>query len=182
MKKAIGLVEIKSIPIGIETADEMLKAANVELIMANPICPGKYMILITGDVGAVKSSVESGKIVAGIFLVESHVINNIHEDVLVSLTGFTEIDKVKSIGAIETISALTAIKAGDIAVKASNVKLIEIRIAKGLGGKGFLILTGEVSAVKSAVKSCLNELGESGSIISTSVVSSPHKSLIEKLR
>ena len=61
MKKAIGLVEIKSIPIGIETADEMLKAANVELIMANPICPGKYMILITGDVGAVKSSVESGK-------------------------------------------------------------------------------------------------------------------------
>ena len=47
MKKAIGLVEIKSIPIGIETADEMLKAANVELIMANPICPGKYMILIS---------------------------------------------------------------------------------------------------------------------------------------
>ena len=92
------------------------------------------------------------------------------------------IDNVKSIGAIETISALTAIKAGDIAVKASNVKLIETRIAKGLGGKGFLILTGEISAVKSAIKSCLNELEDSGSIISTSVISSPHKSLIEKLR
>ena len=38
---------------------------------------------------------------------------------------------LKSIGAIETISALTAIKAGDVAVKASNVKLIETRIAKG---------------------------------------------------
>ena len=182
MKKAIGLIEIKSIPIGIETADEMLKSANVELIMANPICPGKYIILITGDVGSVKSAVESGKKIAGIFLVESYVINNIHEDVLVSLTGFTEIDNIKSIGAIETISALTAIKAGDIVVKSSNVKLIETRIAKGLGGKGFLILTGEVSAVKSAVKSCLNELSKSGSIISTSVVSSPHKSLIEKLR
>lgn len=182
MKKAIGLMELKSIPIGIETADEMLKAANVDLIMANPICPGKYMILISGDVGAVKSSIETGKKVADIFLVEYHIINNVHEDVLISLSGYSEIDKVKSIGAIETISALTAIKAGDVAVKASNVKLIETRIAKGLGGKGFLILTGEVSAVKSAIKSCLNELGESGSIISTSVISSPHRSLIEKLR
>lgn len=182
MKKAIGLMELKSIPIGIETADEMLKAANVDLIMANPICPGKYMILISGDVGAVKSSIETGKKVADIFLVEYHIINNVHEDVLISLSGYSEIDKVKSIGAIETISALTAIKAGDVAVKASNVKLIETRIAKGLGGKGFFILTGEVSAVKSAIKSCLNELGESGSIISTSVISSPHRSLIEKLR
>lgn len=182
MKRAIGLIELKSIPVGIETADEMLKAANVDLVMANPICPGKYMILITGDVGAVKSAIESGKRVANIFLVESHVINNIHEDVLVSLTGFNEVENIKSIGAIETISALTAIKAGDIAVKASNVQLMEIRVAKGLGGKGFLLLTGEVSAVKSAIKSCLNDLEESGAIISTSVISSPHRSLVEKLR
>ena len=182
MRKAIGLIELKSIPVGLETADEMLKASNVELVMANPICPGKYMILVTGDVGAVKSAVESGERIAGIFLVESHVINNIHKDVLVSLTGYTEIDNVKSIGAIETISALTAIKAGDIAVKSSNVQLIETRIAKGLGGKGFLIITGEVSAVESAIKSCTNELGASGSIISTSVIHSPHKSLIEKFR
>lgn len=182
MKKAIGLVELKSIPVGLETADEMLKAANVELVMATPICPGKYMILVTGDVGAVKSAVESGKRIAGVFLVESHVINNIHEDVLVGLTGYTEIENIKSIGAIETISALTAIKAGDIAVKSSNVQLVEIRVAKGLGGKGFLIFSGEVSSVESAVKSCLNELGEYGSIISTSVIHSPHKSLIEKFR
>ena len=106
MKKAIGLMELKSIPIGIETADEMLKAANVDLIMANPICPGKYMILISGDVGAVKSSIETGKKVADIFLVEYHIINNVHEDVLISLSGYSEIDKVKSIGAIETISAV----------------------------------------------------------------------------
>ncbi|WP_434798619.1 BMC domain-containing protein [Terrisporobacter vanillatitrophus] len=181
MKKAIGLIELKSIPIGIQTADEMLKAANVELILANPICPGKYMILISGDVGAVNNSIKTGINMADIFLVESHVINNVHEDVLVAVSGVSDVKDIKSIGAIETISALTAIKAADIAVKSSNIKLIEVRIAKGLGGKGFLIMTGEVSSIKSAVKSCENELGKMGEITSTAVIPSPHRNLIESL-
>lgn len=39
---------------------------------------------------------------------------------------------------------------------------MEIRIARGLGGKGFVILTGEVSAVRSAVKAAMNQLEETG--------------------
>ena len=181
MKKAIGLVELKSTPIGIQTADEMVKAANVELVLANPVCPGKYMIVVSGDVGAVKNSVERGKSIADVFLVESHIINNVSPQVLVAIAGATDIKDLKSIGAIETISALTIIKAADIAVKASNVHLIEVRIAKGLGGKGFLIMTGEISSVKSAIKSCENELAKLGEITSTSIIASPHKSLLEKI-
>ena len=173
MKKAIGLVELKSTPIGIQTADEMVKAANVELVLANPVCPGKYMIVVSGDVGAVKNSVERGKSIADVFLVESHIINNVSPQVLVAIAGATDIKDLKSIGAIETISALTIIKAADIAVKASNVQLIEVRIAKGLGGKGFLIMTGEISSVKSAIKSCENELAKLGEITSTSIIASP---------
>ena len=41
---SIGLLELKSIPVGIETADEMIKAANVQLLTASPTCPGKYII------------------------------------------------------------------------------------------------------------------------------------------
>ena len=181
MKKAIGLIEVKSIPMGILAADEMLKSANVELLLANPICPGKYMILIGGDVGAVKNSIEKGKSVADIFLVEDNIINNVDERVLVAISGMSDVSSIKSIGVIETISALTIIKAADVAVKASNVQLIEVRIAKGLGGKGFLVMTGEISSVKSAIKSCENELGKLGEITSTSVLASPHKSLIEKI-
>ena len=62
MGKSIGLVELKSIPVGVQTADEMLKAANVDLLVATAICPGKYIIIISGQVGAVKSSMETGKI------------------------------------------------------------------------------------------------------------------------
>lgn len=181
MAQSIGLLELKSIPIGMETADEMLKAASVELLLATPICPGKYIIIVSGNVGAVKSSVKAGIGMADTFLVGHHIINNVHESIPAAISGTAEVTNVSAIGIIETISALTAVTAGDIAAKASNVRLIEIRIARGLGGKGFLIFTGEISAVKSAVNSCLNELKETGEITSHSVISSPHKDLIKSI-
>ncbi len=172
---------MRSIATGVKTADEMLKSADVELIMSSPICPGKYVILVSGNVGSVKNAVETGIRAADIFLVESHIINNLDDKVIPALSATTEIKEMKAIGVIETISALTSVKAGDIAVKTSSVELIEIRIARGLGGKGFVVLTGELSSVKSAVKTCLSELKDGGEIVSTSVIPSPHPGLIAKL-
>lgn len=181
MKRSIGLVELKSIPVGIKVSDEMLKSANVELVLATPICPGKYVILISGDVGAIKSAVNCGINAGGIFVTDHHIINNVHEDVLHGISGTSEYDNVAAVGIIETISAISSIKAGDTAVKSADVSLIEIRIARGLGGKGFLVFTGEISAVKSAIQAVTNELGEDGEITSFADIPSPHEDLIEKL-
>ena len=173
MGKSIGLLELKSIPVGIETADAVLKAANVELLTATPTCPGKYVIIIC--------AMESGRQTAGIYLVGHHTINNVHASVPEAIVGTLEVGHIASIGVIETMTALTAVEAGDYAAKAANVRLMEIRIARGLGGKGFVILTGEVSAVRSAVKAAMNQLEETGDITSSSVIASPHPGLIDKL-
>lgn len=181
MGKAIGLLELKSIPIGIETADGVLKAANVDLLVASPICPGKYVIIISGAVGAVKSAMDSGRRIADTYLICHHTINNVHESVPSALVGTMEVGHINAVGVIETMSALTAVQAGDYAAKAANVHLMEIRVARGLGGKGFVIFTGEVSAVRSAVKAALNQLEWTGDITSSCVIPSPHPGLIDKL-
>lgn len=181
MEKAIGLLELKSIPVGIQAADAMVKAAHVELILAAPICPGKYIAVIAGNVGAVHSAMKNGLREGGIFVVENHIIDRVHPTVLPALSGMTEIDRVRSLGIVETISALSSIKAADTAVKAAHVELIEVRIARGLGGKGFLVLTGEISAVRSAVQACVEELGESGEITSQAIIASPSPELVKQL-
>ena len=181
MKKSIGLLELKSIPVGVQSADEMLKAADVELLVATAICPGKYIIIINGQVGAVKSSMQRGIQVAGTFLICHHTINNVHASVPSALVGTVEVENITAIGMLETMSALTAVRAADIAAKASNITLMEVRVARGLGGKGYLIFTGEVSAVKSALNSCVTQLADVGDITSTCVIPSPHKGLIDKL-
>lgn len=181
MGKSIGLLELKSIPVGVETADTVLKAANVELLTASPTCPGKYVIIICGAVGAVKSAMESGRQAAGIYLVGHHTINNVHDSVPSAIVGTTEVERTAAIGMLETMTALSAVQAGDLAAKAANVTLMEIRIARGLGGKGFILLTGEVSAVRSAIKAAMHQLEETGDITSSCVIPSPHPGLIEKL-
>lgn len=181
MNTSLGMIELRSVAIGVKAADEMLKAADVHLIMASPICPGKYIIIVSGNVGNVKNAVEVGIKESGIFIVDHQIINNVNEKVIPAISGTSMIGEIKSIGVIESMSALSSVKAGDIAVKASNVDLIEIRIARGLGGKGFLVLTGELSAVKSALKACENQMADDGLLISSSVIASPQKELIDKL-
>ncbi len=181
MGNSIGLLELKSIPVGVQAADEMLKAANVELLVSTPACPGKYVIVISGNVGAVKSAMNTGVQIADRYLVADHIINNVHSSLPSAIIGTADTSDLSSIGMIETMSALTVVRAGDIAAKASNIRLLEIRIARGLGGKGYLVITGEVSSVKSAINSCIAQLSDTGDITGSCVIPSPHKSLLEKM-
>lgn len=181
MKKSIGMIEFKSIAKGFEATDAMLKAAHVELIMSMPICPGKFISLISGDVGAVENAIQAGKMVGDYFTIEHFVIPNLCEAVFPALTGTADVNKITSLGVIETISAITSIAAADIAAKASNVQLLEIRLARGLCGKGFVVMTGEVAAVQSAITACENQLKDTGGIISAVAIASPTKELIAKV-
>ncbi len=179
VRKAVGFVEVKSIPVGIQTADEMVKAGNVELLISSPMCPGKYIIIIGGQVGPVKAAMSRAELVAGIYLIDTHVLDNIREEVLPAVAGVTQNQNIQALGAIETISALTSIIAADIAIKAGKVSLVDLRIARGLGGKGYFIITGEVAAVKNAVSAVLAKLGVSGEVTSTTVIPRPNPQIVE---
>jgi microcompartment protein CcmL/EutN len=179
MSKALGLVEFKTIPVAVEATDEMMKAAEVELLLATPICPGKYITIISGEVDSVATAVRRGVQAGDTFVVESHVIPNISEAVCPALSGAAAVDSLEALGVIETIAAIGAIKAGDIAAKASRVTLLEIRLARGLGGKGEVFYTGELGAVEAAHQAVLERLGEGGGVVSAVVIARPHKSIKE---
>ena len=180
MNTSIGMIELRSIAIGIKAVDEMLKTADVELVMSTPVCPGKFIILVNGNVGNVKNSVEAGTRIASDFLIDSLIVNSVHEKIIPALSGKVDVNDVKSLGIIETKSVLTSIKAADIVLKSSNVDLLQIRIARQIGGKGLLSISGEYSSVNSALKTCLSELGEN-KILSNSIIPSPHKDLVSKI-
>ncbi|MEJ2097424.1 MAG: BMC domain-containing protein [Deltaproteobacteria bacterium] len=175
--KAIAMIELNSIAKGVETADEMLKTADVELIMAQPICAGKYMVLVSGDVESVERASEAGKETAAEFMVDDFVIPNVHTSIFPALTATTRIQEIDSLAVIETFSVASAITAADAAVKAADVDIIEIRCATGLGGKSFLYLTGDVSSVNSAVDAGIDVLRGTGLILSHVVIPYPSQDL-----
>ena len=68
--------------------------------------------------------------------------------------------------------------AADVAVKAANVRLIEIRIGFAIGGKGFVTLTGDVGSVRAAVAAAAKE---EALLVSKTVIPKPSRQLVEKL-
>ena len=125
---AVGLIEPSSIARGIFVADEVMKAADVEIIVNRTICPGKYMILIGGSVSAVTASINAGVIAAAHTCVDHFTIANVHPDVFPAVSGVAHIPEVKALGVIEGFSVASIIKAADIAVKSADVQLMNIPI------------------------------------------------------
>ena len=89
IKEALGMVETKGLIGAIEAADAMVKAANVRLIGKEMIGSGLVTVMVRGDVGAVKASVDAGaaaaKRVGDLYGV--HVIPRPHNDVEAILPG-----------------------------------------------------------------------------------------------
>ena len=83
MKQALGMVETKGLVGAIEAADAMVKAANVQLVGKEKIGSGLVTVMVRGDVGAVKASVEAGSAAAKRVgeLVSAHVIPRPHDEV-----------------------------------------------------------------------------------------------------
>ena len=179
--RTIGCVELNSIGMGMQTADEMVKAANVELVLAKTTCPGRYLIIVTGDTGAVTSSVNTGLALGADLVVDSFIIPNVHEDVIPAMNGTAIQGRINAIGVIETYTAASCVLAADGAAKAGDVRLLDLRLAAGLGGKAFVVMTGEVSAVQSSVDAGVANVAGGGPVVSKIVIPSPSEDLKKHL-
>lgn len=181
MMNALGMIETNSIPVGVNAGDAMLKAATVELVCAQPVCAGKYIVIVTGEVAAVSESVKAGKVTAGSRLVDSMVIPHVHEEVPLAINACNDIGQVAAVGVMESFSLCSAVVVADAAVKAAEIHLIDIRLGRGLGGKSFITMTGEVAAVRAAVKAGENVPEAAGMLSESVIIPSPHPDIIKSL-
>ncbi|MCE1248450.1 MAG: BMC domain-containing protein [Firmicutes bacterium] len=177
MYPAIGMVEFLSIAKGIEATDAMLKVAPVDIIEAHPCCSGKYFTIVTGDVDAVQTSVKEGLMLGEHFVMDSFVIPNVSEQIYPALKCAVDIQRLGALGIIETFAAASCIRAADSAAKAADVTLIEIRLSMGLGGKAYVTMTGDVSAVEAAVRAGVEEIQEEGTLVTSVVIPGPHEDI-----
>lgn len=177
MTRAIGMVELNRIARGMEAADFMVKAAQVELITCNTVCPGKYLVLVGGDVAAVQSSVDVGVERGRDAVVDAFILPNVHPSVFPAINCTSSVTILQALGIIETFSVASLIEAADAAAKAAEVELIEVRPGMGIGGKSYVTMTGDVAAVKAAVEAGAAVAANKGLLVDQVVIPSPSKQL-----
>ena len=148
MSKAIGMVEYKTVSAGITATDAMVKTSEVSIIEAQTVCPGKYIAIII-------------------------VLGNPHESIFPAIYGASKIEDVSALGIFETYDAASIIVAADEAAKTAIVDLIELRIARGMCGKSYMLLTGEVAAVEAAIERAKEAVKDRGMFLDSSVIAHP---------
>ncbi len=180
-KNSIGLIELGSIAAGYQVSDAMLKAADVELLLARSICSGKYMVMVRGDVAAIQAGVQAGIQAGGFSVIDTFVIPNVHEAVFPAIGGTTKVEALEALGVLESFSVASLIEAADAAVKTADVTLVEVRLAMALGGKAFATLTGNISAVESAVEAGAKVIAQKGLLVNKVVIPSPRPELLTEM-
>ncbi len=177
MGKALAMAEYTTVSVGMQAADIMVKTADVNIIEAQVVCPGKYIVLIEGELSAVRASLDAVKTRFPEKLIDSFVLGNPHETIFPAIYGSAEVEDKRALGILETYSAASIILAADIAAKTAEVNLIELRIARGMCGKSYMLLTGEVAAVDAAIERAKAEVGNGTMFLDSSVIASPDEKM-----
>jgi microcompartment protein CcmL/EutN len=184
---ALGVVELAGISRGYLVQDAMMKASNVEKIIARTICSGKYMIVVRGAVSEVETAVAVAKEAGGFAIVNTTTIPNLDPKVFPAIAGSTVIENQengKPIGALlilETFSVVSAIKAADYAAKEAELDLVRIHAAMAIGGKGLVIIKGEISALEAALQPAVDYCKEDGMLADFIIIKNPHKEVLREL-
>lgn len=77
-------------------------------------------------------------------------VTRVHPQVIRAINMTSMPDSMRAVGVLEFFSVTASVYSADAAVKAADVDLVDLRLGTGIGGKFFVILTGEVAAVTEA--------------------------------
>ena len=155
IEPALALLEFSSIAAGIEAADAMVKRAAVDVVQAGTVQPGNLLVLLGGPVAEVEEALKAGLLMADT-LTDHIFLPAVAPQVVRALAGQRDIKALElistALGIVETQTVPAAIQAADAGIKGAEVALMEVRLADGLGGKGLVFFTGQVSDVQAALE------------------------------
>ncbi|MGD9567156.1 MAG: BMC domain-containing protein [Sedimentibacter sp.] len=180
MFRALGIIEFSSIAKGIETADKMVKKATTEVLLLRHLCPGKFMVILSGDVEDVKEAVDTAVNGDRNKIIESAVISNAHEALILSFKKRLEKCEFESIGIFETATVTSALVSLDSALKSASVILVKLVIGNGIGGKSYFVVNGSVSSVEEAIKNATNSI-HIKKLVHKTIIPSPDQDIINNL-
>lgn len=183
---ALALIELASIARGHRVADAMVKRAPVELLRCDPVSPGKFLVLVAGEVASVDEAYREGLAIAGS---DEGVLDRLYlpyadEQLPGALRGEVRtggVAGVDALGVVETRTVASTILSADAAVKAAVVRLVEMQLARGIGGKAYFVVTGALAEIEAAVEAAVGAV-DAANVVATEIIAAPHEDFVARLR
>ncbi len=178
MHPAIALLEHVSIAVGIRVGDAMVKRAPVAMLHAGTVHPGKYLLLVAGDVASVEEALlaadDAVRSTDSTFL-DRLFLPDIDPRVEAAIRGARTNDgDGEALGVFETATVAANIAAADRALKGANVSLRELRLADHLGGKAYALFQGRLAEVEAALEIATAGLSDPTQLVGRTLIAQLH--------
>jgi len=173
----LGVLEFSSIAVGFKALDEMIKIAPIKIIDARTICFGKYLIVFSGDVASAEYSFKKGTETGEKHLLDSLFLPMVHSEVIGAIGNIKDPEDWGTIGIIETKTVTSAIEAADISAKTGGVRIVQVRLANGYGGKSYVKMIGNLEDVQAAIDAGTSKLISKNLLFEKMIIPQPEKEI-----
>ncbi len=179
-RPALGSMELASIARGIVVLDQMAKRAETTIVANRTLSPGRYWLLISGEVAEVEEAMAAARAAAQEDLVDALLLPDPSDALRAALANELTVDLDESLAIVETLTLAGALLGLDRAVKDAGVRPIELRLGAGLTGKGVFTLTGPLHLIEAA-RDVITQVVESSRLLRIEIIAQPHPDLPGRL-
>jgi len=181
-RTALAMLEMRTVSAGGAAADKALKTAQIQLASAHAVCPGKYLLVFAGGIAAVAAARDAVYADGAERVLDAFLLGSPHPGLLPALRRAVEWPETGAVGVLDTATAASCVTAADAAAKAARVTLLEIRLARGLCGKSFTVMSGGVAEVRAALDAGVAAIERSGAYLDSVLLPRPDEGLRAALR
>lgn len=181
LKPALGLVELGSVALGLKAGDAMVKRSPVAVTYAGTVHPGKYVVLVGGEVADVEEALAAGREAGGAALLDDLFLPDVHPGVVAALAGARRAASGEALGVVETLTVAATVGAADRGLKGARVELREIHLADDLGGKAYCLFQGVLADVEAAVELAVAGLARPELLVAQVVIPRFHDEMLSNL-
>lgn len=175
---SLAVLELTSIARGIQVHDAVQKRADVHMLTSRTLSQGKYLLLFSGPVADTGESYHAGSAAAEGHLEDHLWLPGPHGDLWPALEGRTHGAGGDSLGSLEFMTVTAAIHAADIVLKTAPVRLLQLVLGQGIGGKGYLVYAGDLADVEACAAAAL--AAREAQLVSREIIARPHTGLAAK--
>jgi microcompartment protein CcmL/EutN len=178
---ALALLEVDSIALGLSALDALVKRAPVEVLEANLVEPGRFLVLFGGGVAEVEESQAAALEIAGEGAVDSMLLPQVHPELLAGLRGHERLgsaDGLDTLGVVEGTHVSATLRAADRALKDAAVSLTGLRVTGGLGGRAYFLVHGPQHDVEAALAVAGEQLEAAGRLHRIECIPRPHDEMV----
>lgn len=179
-RPALGSIELASIARGVVVLDQMAKRAETVIVASRTVSPGRYWVLVSGDVAEVEEAMAAAREAAKEDLVDVLVLADPSDVLRDALDNALDVSLDESLAIVETLTLSSALLGLDRAVKDAGVRPIELRLGAGLTGKGVFTLTGPLHLIEAA-RDAIGAALDGAKLLRIELIAQPHPDLPGRL-